>query len=136
ESDWASMMLQAMKECYRVLKPGRWISLCYHDTSEGTWALTQDIMAEAGFIVDTSDSAIFIDTGQKSYNQLTADKSTKRDLVINFRKPRPGEVTGTLTITGEEDATTFSQKVTAIIRDYLSAHPGTTKDRIYDEVVS
>lgn len=136
ESDWASMMLQAMKECYRVLKPGRWISLCYHDTSEGTWALIQDIMAEAGFIVDTSDSAIFIDTGQKSYNQLTADKSTKRDLVINFRKPRPGEVTGTLTITGEEDATTFSQKVTAIIRDYLSAHPGTTKDRIYDEVVS
>lgn len=136
EIEWAEMMFKAMEECYRVLKPGRWISLCYHDTSEGTWARVQDIMAKVGFIVDTSDSAIFIDTGQKSYNQLTADKSTKRDLVINFRKPRPGEVTGSLTITGEEDTTTFFQKVAAIIRDYLIAHPGTTKDRIYDEVVS
>ena len=32
-------MKKAMAECYRVLKPGRWLSLCYHDTSEGTWAL-------------------------------------------------------------------------------------------------
>ena len=49
-ADWAAMMKKAMAECYRVLKPGRWLSLCYHDTSEGTWALVQDIMAEAGFI--------------------------------------------------------------------------------------
>jgi DNA modification methylase len=136
EREWAEMMLQAMKESYRVLKPGRWISLCYHDTSDGTWSLLQDIMAEAGFIVDTSDSALFIDTKTKTTNQYFADKVNKRDLVINFRKPRPGEVTGTLIITGDEDTTTFSQKVAAIIRDYLSVHPGTTKDRIYDEVVS
>ena len=35
-----------------MLKPGRWLSLCYHDTSEGTWELVQDIMAEVGFLVD------------------------------------------------------------------------------------
>ena len=46
-------MRQAMAECYRVLKPGRWLSLCYHDTSEGTWQLVQDIMAEVGFIAGT-----------------------------------------------------------------------------------
>ncbi|MEQ8187754.1 MAG: DNA methyltransferase, partial [Candidatus Eremiobacterota bacterium] len=94
EKDWENMMRQSMKECYRVLKPGRWLSLCYHDTSEGTWSLIQDIMAEAGFVADRSDSALFIDTGQKSYNQLTADKVTKRDLVINFRKPKPSEIYG------------------------------------------
>jgi len=136
EVDWASMMLQGMNECNRILKNNRWISLCYHDTSEGTWALIQDIMAEAGFVPDQNQSTIFIDTGQKSQNQLTADKVNKRDLVINFRKPQPGEVTSTLTITGDEDSTTFAQKVTTIIRDCLSTHPGTTKDRIYDEVVS
>lgn len=85
------MMRQAMAECYKVLKPGRCISLCYHDTSEGTWSLVQDIMAEAGFIVEKSDAALYIDTGQKSYNQFVADKVNKRDLVINFRKPKPGE---------------------------------------------
>lgn len=136
EDDWARMMRQAMAECYRVLKPGRCVSLCYHDTSEGTWALVQDIMAEAGFVVEKSDSALYIDTVQKSYNQLVADKVNKRDLVINFRKPKPGEVTATVAITGDEEKTTFNEKVRQIIRDYIGANPGCTKDRVYDEVVS
>lgn len=136
EQDWANMMRNAMSECYRVLKPGHWLSLCYHDTSEGTWSLVQDVMAEAGFTVDNSSEALFIDTKQKSYNQLNADKVNKRDLVINFRKPRPNELTSKITITGTEDANSFSSKVHIIIRDYLTTHPGATKDRIYDEVVS
>lgn len=136
EEDWANMMRQAMAECYRLLKPGRWLSLCYHDTSEGTWALIQDIMAESGFVVDQADVALFIDTGQKSYNQKVADKVNKRDLVINFRKPKPGELIPSIAITGDEDKTTFTEKVRQIIQDYLEANPGSTKDRIYDEVVS
>lgn len=136
EEDWTIMMCLAMAECYRVLKPGRCISLCYHDTSEGTWALVQDIMAQAGFIVEKSDTALYIDTGQKSYNQLVADKVNKRDLIINFRKPKPGEVATTLTVIGDEDETTFNEKVCQIIRDYIGLNPGSTKDRIYDEVVS
>jgi len=125
-----------MGECYRVLKPGRWLSLCYHDTSEGTWALIQDIMAEVGFLADKSDSALFIDTQQKSYNQIVADKVSKRDLVINFRKPKPGEVTSLIAITGDEDAVTFHDKVRTIIREHLVAFPGASKDRVYYEVVS
>ena len=136
EADWANMMRLAMQECYRVLKPGRWLSLCFHDTSEGTWELVQDIMAEALFLADRTDSALFIETSQKSFNQLTADKVTKRDLVINFRKPRPGEAVAETLITGDEDTTTFSDKVRAIIREYLVSHPGSSKDRVYDEVVS
>ncbi len=134
--DWTEMMRQAMQECYRVLKPGRWLSLCYHDTSEGTWSLIQDIMSEVGFIVDKSESVLFIDTGQKSYNQLTADKVTKRDLVINFRKPKPGELASDLCINDYDDEQTFREKAHTIIRDYLSTYPGSTKDRIYDELVS
>ncbi|HOQ42999.1 MAG TPA: DNA methyltransferase [Smithellaceae bacterium] len=136
ETHWCDALRSAIAECYRVLKPGRWLSLCYHDTSEGTWALVQDIMAEVGFLVEQSENALYIDTGQKSYNQQTADKVNKRDLVINFRKPKPGEVTAAIAITGEEDETTFNEKVCQIIRDYIGAHPGCTKDRIYDEVVS
>ncbi len=135
EADWTIMMRLAMEECYRILKPGHWISLCYHDTSEGTWALVQDIMAEVGFVSDTADTALFIDSTKKSYNQNTADKVTKRDLVINFRKPKLHEL-ATVTISGDEDEKTFAEKVHVIISDYLMAHPGATKDRIYDEVVS
>lgn len=136
ELDWNAAMQAVMDECYRVLKPGRCISLCYHDTSEGTWTLVQDIMAQAGFVTEKTDKALYIDAGQKSYNQLVADKVTKRDLVINFRKPKPGELATAVTFTGQEDSSTFVEKVHHIIRDYLNAHHGSTKDRIYDEVVS
>jgi DNA modification methylase len=136
EFNWANLMIQAMSECYRVLIPGHWISLCYHDTSEGTWQLLQDIMAEVGFISEESDQVLFIDAGQKSYNQLTADKATKRDLVINFRKPRPGEISQKYVISGEEDATSFFEKARNILVEALETHPGSTADRLYDELVS
>jgi len=136
ENDWCNLMRQTMMECFRVLKPGRWISLCYHDTSEGTWQLIQDIMAEVGFISEKSDLTLFIDTGQKSYNQLMAQKVTKRDLVINFRKPRPGEIHAAVDITGDEDQRTFSQKARAILTEALERSPGSTADRLYDELVS
>jgi DNA modification methylase len=131
-ADWEALMKKAMAECFRVLKPGRWLSLCYHDTSEGTWAMIQDVMAEVGFMVDKSESTLFIDTLQKSYNQKTADKSTKRDLVLNFRKPKAGE----FVITRLADGRTFVELGTQVIRDFLTSHPGSTKDRIYDALVS
>lgn len=134
--DWADMMRHSMQECYRTLKPGRWVSLCYHDTSEGTWQLMQDLMTEVGFIPEKSDETLFIDVGQKSYNQLVADKVTKRDLVINFRKPRPEELTPFAIITGDEDAATFTEKARLILVGTLDTHPGSTADRLYDELVS
>jgi len=136
DAHWARMMKEAMEECYRVLKPGRWISLCYHDASEGTWQLVQDLMAEVGFIPEVSDRTLYIDTGQKTYNQLMAEKVTRRDLVINFRKPRPGELDAQLTLFGDEDSATFAEKARAILRETLEAHPGTSADRLYDELVS
>ncbi|MCE7988199.1 MAG: hypothetical protein DYG89_44130 [Caldilinea sp. CFX5] len=135
EEEWTRRIRQAMNECYRVLKPGRWISLCYHDTSEGTWQLVQDIMTEVGFIPENAENALYIDTGQKSYNQLIAEKVTKRDLVINFRKPHPEEATQ-LTVLGNEDQATFTEKAQAILTEALQSHPGTTADRLYDILVS
>jgi adenine-specific DNA methylase len=136
EVEWASMMTRAMSECFRILKPGRWLSLCYHDTSEGTWSLVQHIMRDVGFVVDESCVALSIDTGSTTYNQSQADKVTKRDLVINFRKPTAGERRPKVVITGEEDQQNFRQKAQAVIREFLQNSPGSTKDRIYDSVVS
>jgi len=135
EEDWSNMLRSAMAECYRVLKPGRWLSLCFHG-SESTWALVQDIMVDVGFFVDSSAKTLFIDAGQKSYNQTMADKVNQRDLVINFRKPRPDEGQASIKIMGNEDAATFSEKVREMIGAFLLADPGATKDRIYDNVVS
>lgn len=131
--DWASKLKQSLLEIFRVLKPGHWLSLCFHDSDTQIWQLLQDIALEVGFIPSTGFA---IDTDYHTHKQHVSVDITKRDLVINFRKPRPGETTSILTITGDEDDSTFSQKVITIIRDYLTAHPGITKDRIYDDVVS
>jgi len=136
DGDWARMILSAMRECYRVLKPGRWVALCYHDTSEGTWQLVQDLMAEVGFIVDKSDTTLFIDTGQKTYNQTQAEKVTQRDLVINFRKPYPGEITGQLSLFDSTDFAAFQDIARVVLAEALTAYPGSTSDRLYDELVS
>jgi hypothetical protein len=133
---WANLLKEAMSECYRVLKPGHWITLCYHDTSEGTWQLVQDIMAEVGFISENISKTLFIDTGQKTYNQTQAKKITKRDLVINFRKPHPGEARAEITLTGKEDEKSFAEKALLIISETLERIPASSTDTIYDELVS
>ena len=93
-------------------------------------------MAGVGFVADRSRDAIYIDTGQKTYNQTQGEKVTKRDLVISFRKPRPGELVTQLTLFGDEDPATFAQKAQAILCEALEAHPGSPADRLYDELVS
>src|SRR5262249_9721642 len=78
EDQWDERMKAVLSECYRVLKPGRWLSLCYHDTSEGTWSLVQDLMAEVGFVSEQAEQAVYIDTHAKTTNQYFADKVTRR----------------------------------------------------------
>ena len=134
--EWKALMYYAFKRMYDVLKPGHWLSLCYHDTSEGTWSIIQDLAFEVGFIPDSIDTAIYIETNQKSFQQVVADKVNKRDLIVNFRKPRPGEVVEWMTINGDENENTFVEKVHIVISQYLMSNPGANKDRIYDEVVS
>jgi 16S rRNA G966 N2-methylase RsmD len=132
--DWADMMLLAISECFRVLKPGRWLSLCYHDSSAGTWRHIQDIMAKAGFVPGDSERALFIDTGSNTYNQRVTDKLVKRDLVINFRKPGNGEKPKFVRI--EVRTADFDALAESLIAGYLAKHPGSAKDRVYDHVVN
>jgi 16S rRNA G966 N2-methylase RsmD len=136
EHDWESGMQYSMRECYRVLKPGHWLSMCYHDTSEGTWQLLQDLMTYIGFISDKTDKSLYIDASQKSIKQITASQVAKRDLVISFRKPYPGELGGQGDFFDVTDAVSFRQAARAVLVEALTAHPGAAADRLYDELVS
>ena len=134
EGHWQRLFHEVMKECYRVLKPGRWITLTYNDRD--TWPILQNVMLETGFIPDMSDSPVTMETTAKSEKQQKGEDNTLRDLIVNFRKPGHGEIISDIEITGDEDDKTFSDKVLAIIAELLKNYPGSTRDRIYDEVVS
>jgi len=136
EDEWGRMFLISFRECARVLRPGRCLSLCFHHTSSEMWTIVQDMMAECGFLAEDTDCATSIGTGQRSYYQRVLHNTVQRDLVINFRKPKPGELTSSIAIAGDEDKATLNEKVCQIIRDYLGSHPGSTKDRVYDSDLS
>lgn len=126
--DWDADMHQALSQLYSVLKPGRWMSLCYHDTDPATWTLLQNMLLDAGFEIHT---VTVLDPKQKSQNQRLAEKVVKSDLVVNCRKPRPHEVRGN----GEGEAALVSQRVRDILIETLSHTAGQTRDRLWDLVL-
>jgi len=138
EERWYRLMLASMRECHRVLKPGRWLSLCYHDSADGTWDLVQQLMEEAGFVADVAERTTAIDAAQKSWKQRVAALTAKRDLVINFRKPHPGErpVRVRVAFTSGDTPELFEQKVITIVEAFLARYPGSTRDLIWDAAVS
>lgn len=120
-------------EVHRVLKPGGYCSVCYHDTSEGTWADLLDVMAASGFRPVIGKDVLFIETNQKAYQQTVADKVVKRDHVINF--VRVSEEVAS--VTQERDGgVPFGELVKGLIGDFLTERPGATKDWVYDHVIT
>jgi DNA modification methylase len=135
--EWIDHLKEAMKECYRVLKPGRWLSLCFHDSSTEVWQAVQNCMAEAGFVSDTLTNVVAIETDYKTHKQHVAQQIAKRDLVLSFRKPNAGEwMVSKVYIPATADIPTFTEMASQVVRDFLTVHPGSTKDRVYDGLVS
>ncbi|HOK44451.1 MAG TPA: hypothetical protein PLK67_00870, partial [Bryobacteraceae bacterium] len=127
--DWDRDMRAALANIYRALKPGRWLSLCYHDTDPGTWRRVQDMLLDTGFEIHT---VTVLDPKQKSLNQLTGEKVVKSDLVLNCRKPRPGEAKDH----GRNgEAALVSQRVREILIETLSLSGGQSREKLWDVVL-
>jgi len=82
--EYAELIARCFKEFYRVLKPGRWMTVEFSNHSNDVWLRIQHGLAAAGFVV--ADTRI-IDKEQLSYRQVTADNAVKHDLVISAYKP-------------------------------------------------
>ena len=127
--DWDRDMRAALANIYRALKPGRWLSLCYHDTDPGTWRRVQDMLLDTGFEIET---VTVLDPKQKSSNQLTGEKVVKSDLVLNCRKPRPGEAREN----GRQAETELiSRRVREILIETLSLGGGQPREKLWDIVL-
>jgi DNA modification methylase len=83
-TEYRTIMTQAFVEVYRVLKPGRWFTLFFHNSSSAVWALIQEALLDAGFVVaDVRGQS----RGQGSYKQMTSAYAVKTDLLISVYKP-------------------------------------------------
>lgn len=83
-SEYGELMEQCFAEFNRVLKPGRWMTVEFSNSSNEVWLTIQHALAKAGFVV--ADTRI-IDKQHLSYRQVSAKNAVKRDLVISAYKP-------------------------------------------------
>jgi len=113
----------------RALKPGRYLSICYHDVSETNWKMVQNALLDAGFEIHSVTS---LDPQQKTFKMLTMEKVVKSDLVLNCRRCRPDEnrQNGQLA-----EAELVSNRVRDIVVETLSRTGGQTRDKLWDIVL-
>ena len=79
-------MIQCLSEYCRVLKPGRWITVEFHNSKNAVWNSIQEALGRAGFIIADVRT---LDKKQGSFNQVKgASQAIKQDLVISAYKPR------------------------------------------------
>lgn len=87
--DYRKLMLDCFNEAYRVLKPGRWMTMEFSNTKSSVWNSIQLSLSEAGFIIANVSA---LDKKQGSFNAVTNSTSVKKDLIISAYKPYKGLV--------------------------------------------
>jgi len=80
------LMTECLKEVYRVLKPGRWVTVEFHNSKNAVWAAIQESLGRAGFII--ADVHV-LNKGMLTKKQLSAN-AVDKDLVISAYKPNSG----------------------------------------------
>ena len=85
-ADYQRLMQRCFEAYRRVLKPGRWITVVFHNSRNAIWNAIQEAMLAAGFVVADVRT---LDKQQGSYRQVTST-AVKQDLVISAYKPNGG----------------------------------------------
>lgn len=83
--DYQKMMTKAFSEYYRVLKPGHWITVEFHNSQNAVWNAISEAILQAGFI--TAHVQV-LDKQKGTILQMTTFSSVQQDLVISAYKPK------------------------------------------------
>jgi 16S rRNA G966 N2-methylase RsmD len=82
-SEYQHLMQRCFEEYHRVLKPGRWMTVVFHNSKNAVWNAIQEAMLAAGFVVADVRT---LDKQQGSYRQVTSS-AVKQDLIISAYRP-------------------------------------------------
>ena len=84
-SDYQRLMTLCFEEFYRILKPGRWMTVEFHNSKNSVWNSIQEALLRTGFIVADIRT---LDKQQQSFKQVNFMSAVKQDLVISAYKPK------------------------------------------------
>lgn len=85
--EYQHLMHRCFSEYYRVLKPGRWMTVVFSNSKAAVWNAIQVALQQAGFVVAEVTA---LDKIQGSYRQVTSTTAVKQDLIISAYKPNGG----------------------------------------------
>ena len=85
--EYRQLMTACFKEAYRILKPGRWMTVEFSNTKASVWNSIQTALNDAGFIIANVSA---LDKKQGSFKAVTTPTAVKQDLVISAYKPNGG----------------------------------------------
>ena len=87
--DYYRLMKSSFSEIHRVLKPGRWASVVFHNSDEEVWRAIQTAAEEAGFSLVFAGA---LDKSKRSMRGYIGERNDENvsdgDVVLNLRKPR------------------------------------------------
>jgi DNA modification methylase/predicted RNA-binding Zn-ribbon protein involved in translation (DUF1610 family) len=86
-AEYQQLMTRCFEEYYRVLKPGRWMTVEFHNSRNSVWNAIQEALQRAGFVIADVRT---LDKQQGSFNQVTAGGAVKQDIIISAYKPNGG----------------------------------------------
>jgi len=112
--DYRHLMTACFAEAYRILKPGRWMTIEFSNTQASVWNAIQIALQEAGFVVANVSA---LDKKQGSFKAVTTTTAVKQDLVISAYKPNGGLEDRFAKAGGSEDS------VWDFVRTHLSYLP-------------
>lgn len=81
---YQSLMTECFKVYFKVLKPGRWITVEFSNSQASVWNAIQEAMQKAGFVIA---NVAALDKKQGSFKAITSTTAVKQDLVISAYKP-------------------------------------------------
>lgn len=82
--EYQELMENCFREFYRALKPGRWMTIEFHNSQNAVWNSIQEAILRAGLMV--ADVRV-LDKQQGTFKQVTTSSAVKQDLVISAYKP-------------------------------------------------
>ncbi|MDD3893615.1 MAG: DNA methyltransferase [Syntrophomonadaceae bacterium] len=94
------LMEKCFTQMYHVLKPGRWLTMVFHNSKNAVWNAIQEALLKAGFVV--ADVRV-LNKKQGSFKQITTTSAMKEDLIVSAYKPKASFLTQFSLKAGTED---------------------------------
>jgi 16S rRNA G966 N2-methylase RsmD len=124
EQRYESLLREAFSEAFRVLKPGRHMSVVFGNSSGRIWGVVQRALRDAGFAAAPVHVAI-LDKGQRSVKGLNSGSEgvVTVDLILTVQKPTDSKKSPKTAISEKGDATSLIHEAIAELDAERAANP-------------